>query len=218
MSPMPGYIAHHKSALYDNIRADYYRNDPYVWFSPYLWSFCHLHQNPRITEGMTVLWVSHADENIVCDLVFVVGAILPYQEARERYIAQDTDLAARHFIRGEQHHPEVWRPEAKTYVADMARSYIPHPAVPIADAVDRIRQRERPGTKLLTAVFRRPSAPLRIAAMDELEQIVRERAQERLAGVLGPGGWSPGQEEPLVPVVAHTETAKRSAWRERTLP
>lgn len=215
---MPGYIAHHRSALYDDIRADYYRNDPYVWFSPYLWSFCHLHQNPRIQEGMTVLWVSHADGTIVCDLVFVIGAILPYQEARELYKPQDAELAARHFTRGEQHHHEVWRPEAKTYVADMARSYIPHPAVPIADAVDRIRQRERPGAKPLAAVFRRPSAPLRIAAMEELEQVVRERAQERLTGALGPGGWSPGQEEPLVPAMARTEMAKRPAWGEQTQP
>lgn len=215
---MRGYIVHHKSALYNDIRTDFYRNDPYVWFSPYLWSFCHLNQNPRIEAGMTVLWVSHADETIVCDLVFVVGAILPYREARERYKPQDAELAAHHFTSGEQHHPEVWRPGAKTYMGDMTRSYIPHPAVPIADAVDRIRERERPGAKPLAAVFRRPSVPLRFSEMDELEQFVRERALERITGALGSGGWSSGQEEPLVPVIARTETAKRPAWGEQTEP
>lgn len=78
---MHGYITHRRSAHYEDICADYYRNDPYVWFSPYLWSFCHLHQNPHIGEDMTVLWVSHAKDSIVCDLVFVVGAILPSERS-----------------------------------------------------------------------------------------------------------------------------------------
>jgi hypothetical protein len=29
---MRGYVIHHKSKLYDGVRADLYRNDPYVWF------------------------------------------------------------------------------------------------------------------------------------------------------------------------------------------
>src|SRR6266851_5267717 len=116
---MRGYVIHHKSKLYDNIRADYYRNDPYVWFSPYLWSFCHLNQRPRIEIGMKVLWLSRVDETYVCDLVFVVEEILPFREALARFQDQDVDLAQRHFAQGMKYHEEVNRPDAKTYVADM---------------------------------------------------------------------------------------------------
>ncbi len=45
---MAGYLIHHRSHLFDGIRADYYRNDPYVWFSPYLWSFCHSIKDPEL--------------------------------------------------------------------------------------------------------------------------------------------------------------------------
>src|SRR5438552_6528982 len=97
---MAGYVVHHKTSLYDDVRADYYRNDPYVWFSPYLWSFCHLNQNPRIEVGMTVLWLSRAVRDYVCDLVFVVGEAIPFQEAVRRYMHLDPDLAERHFRQG----------------------------------------------------------------------------------------------------------------------
>lgn len=194
---MPGYVIHHKSALYDGIRADYYRNDPYVWFSPYLWSFCHLNQNLRVEEGMTVLWCSKADATYVCDLVMVVDEILPFNVAFERFASQDADLEHRHFERGMRHHPEVQREGAKTYVADMKRSYIPHPAVPIEGEVDVLRAMEKPGSKPLKVAWARPSVPLRVGDIDRLERIVFDRAETRISDPLGPGGWSPGQEEVL---------------------
>src|SRR5688572_29512919 len=114
---MAGYVVHHKSSLYDGIRADFYYNDPYVWFDPYLWSFCHLNQNPRIERGMTVLWITKADGTFVCDLVFVVSEILPFREALSLFRGQDSNLARYHFDKGMSAHPEVKRDKAKTYVA-----------------------------------------------------------------------------------------------------
>lgn len=192
---MAGYIIHHKSHLYDDIRADYYRNDPYVWFIPYLWSFCHLNQNPRIERGMTILWITKADGTFVCDLVFVVGQILPFREALRIFEEQDGDLARRHFRSGILRHPEVMRAGAKTYIADMQRSFIPHPAVPIEAEIDRVRRHERVGAKPLAIVCRRPTSPLRIEAIDELARIVLANAHHHLRGALGSGGSSPGQQD-----------------------
>lgn len=194
---MAGYLIHHRSHLYDGIRADYYRNDPYVWFSPYLWSFCHLNQRPRVETGMTVLWLSKAEGTFVCDLVFIVVDILPFQAALAEFEPQDVELARRHFRQGMLHHPEVLRAEAKTYVADMTQSYIPHPAVPLETEIDVIRQQEKPWSKPLAIAWGRRTSPLRVDAIDDLERIVRDRAEERLFGPLGQTGWSPGEAEAL---------------------
>lgn len=194
---MPGYLIHHRSHLYDGVRADYYRNDPYVWFSPFLWSFCHLNQKPRVENGMTILWCSKADGSFVCDLVMVVGEIIPFQEARHRYAHLDAELGARHFEQGIRYHPEVLQVGAKTYVADMSRSYIPHPAVPIEREVDSLRAREKPLSKPLKVAWGRRTSPLRVDGIDQLERVVHERARTRISGPLGPSGTSPGQEEAL---------------------
>jgi hypothetical protein len=182
---MAGYIIHHKSALYDGIRADLYQNDPYVWFEPYLWSFCHLNQNPKIERGMTVLWIMKADGTFVCDLVFVVGEILPFRDALNLYQGQDADLARLHFQNGIAAHPEVMREKAKTYVADMRRSYIPHPAVPIEAEIDRVRLRENPDAKPLAVVCSRRTSPLKVRAIDELEKFVSTKAQQHYRDALG---------------------------------
>ena len=182
---MAGYIIHHKSTLYDGIRADLYQNDPYVWFEPYLWSFCHLNQNPKIEKGMTVLWVTKAEGTFVCDLVFVVGEILPFRVALNLYRGQDADLARLHFQNGMAAHPEVMREKAKTYIADMKRSYIPHPAVPIEAEIDKVRLRENSDAKPLAVVCRRRSPPLKVKAIDELENFVFTNAQQHYKGALG---------------------------------
>jgi hypothetical protein len=195
---MRGYVVHHKSKLFDNIRADFYRNDPYVWFSPYLWSFCHLNQNPGIELGMTVLWLSKSDGTFVCDLVFVVKNAVPFHDAVNLYMPLDDDLAEWHFRPGMQYHAaQLAKPNATTYVADMDRSYIPHPAVPLEREVDAVRLRERPQAKPLAIAWARPSVPLRVEAIDELESIVRERAEKHITGALEPGGGSPGQPTAL---------------------
>lgn len=194
---MAGYIVHHKSYLYDGIRADYYRNDPYVWFTPYLWSFCHLNQNPRIEPGMTILWITKSVRTFVCDLVFVVGEILPFREALSLYRGQDDGLAHHHFDRGMAAHPEVMREKAKTYVADMERSYIPHPAVPIEAEIDEMRRREKPKAKPLALVCGRPSVPLRVEGIAALERHIFEKSERHIRGALGSGGLSPGQGDAL---------------------
>lgn len=192
---MRGYVAFHRTALYDGIRADAYRNDPYVWFVPYLWSFCHLNQRPRVTAGMTVLWLSRDDAGTyVCDLVFVVQEVLPYRAARARYASLDTDLGRLHFEQGEEFHGEVVRPGALTYVADMGRSYIPHPSVPIEADIDAVRRRENVNAKPLTVAWRRPSAPLRIGDIDALAEVIATRARTKMRGSLGtvpPNRWWP---------------------------
>lgn len=190
---MAGYIIHHKSTLYGDIRADLYQNDPYVWFEPYLWSFCHLNQNPRVEKGMTILWVTKADGTFVCDLVFVVGEILPFREALNIYRGQDAGLAQLHFQNGMAAHPEVLREKAKTYVADMKRSYIPHPSVPIETEIDRVRLRENPDAQPLAVVCSRPSPPLKVKAIDELENFVFTNAQHHYRGALGSLELSPAQ-------------------------
>ncbi len=176
---MDGYLMHHKTILYDGISADVYFNDPYVWFDPYLWSFCHANQ-ARIEVGMKILWLSKVNGMYCCDLVFVVGEILPIQYARDLYGSQDAVLNEWHYRQGLIHHPKV----KYTFVADMERSYIPHPAVPLEDDVHKLRKRERAEAKPLHIAWRRPSGPLRIQAIDDLEQIVAERAQQRITGSL----------------------------------
>lgn len=175
---MRGYLMHHKTILYDGILADAYFNDPYVWFDPYLWSFCHANQ-ASIDVGMKILWLSKVDGIYCCDLVFVVGEILPIQEACQKYGSKDAVLKEWHFVQGSAHH-DVER----TFVADMEHSYIPHPAVPLEAEVDALRKRERAEASPLHIAWNKPSASLRIEAIDELEQIVVERAQKRITGRL----------------------------------
>lgn len=194
---MAGYLIHHRSHLYEGVRADYYRNDPYVWFSPYLWSFCHLNQRPRVESGMTILWLSKADGTFVCDLVFVVGEVLPFQAARLIHENRDEELAERHFRQGMRHHPEVFRDGAKTYVADMELSYIPHPAVPLEAEINALRAIEKPWSKPLVSAWGRRTSPLRIEDILQVEQTVRARAETRITGPLGPAGSSPGEAEAL---------------------
>lgn len=133
---------------------------------------------------MTVLWITKADGTFVCDLVFVVGEILPFQEALSLFARQDSDLSDRHFHRGIVNHPEVMRKGAKTYVADMERSYIPHPAVRMEAEIDGVRKREKVGAKPLATVCRRPTSPLRIEAIDELAKLVLMNADHHLKGAL----------------------------------
>jgi hypothetical protein len=95
------------------------------------------------------------------------------------------------------HAAQLAKPNATTYVADMDCSYIPHPAVPLEREVDRVRLRERPQAKPLAIAWARPSVPLRINAIDELESVVRERAGKRLTGALGTSGVGSGQPIPL---------------------
>jgi hypothetical protein len=133
---------------------------------------------------MTVLWVTKAEGTFACDLVFVVGEILPFQEALSVFAGQDSDLSHLHFRRGIARHPEVMREEAKTYVANMDRSYIPHPAVPMEAEIDRVRKRENVRAKPLVTVCRRRTSPLRIEAIDELATIVFANADHHLRGAL----------------------------------
>jgi hypothetical protein len=174
-----GYIVHHHTCLYDGVRADKYRNDPYAWTRPYLWSFCHLNQNPRVQNGMTVLFVSRVGLEYPCDMVFRVAARLPFREAHRRYEPLDTRRRAARFAAGIRSHPEVWRPGAPSYVAtrDIETSYVPHPAVRVDHLVDVQRLLQNPNARPLCVVFRRPSVPLRITDVDAIVAYVGQHAQ-----------------------------------------
>jgi hypothetical protein len=179
ISIMRGYVIHHRSRpLGRGLRGDYYFNDPFIWFAPYLWSFCHLNQNPLIEQGMTVVWISkHERQELVCDLIFVVGQIMPFAEALHAFGPRNEGLAFHHFGRGRQQHPEVRRARAKTYIADMRRSYMPVPSVPIANIIDQLRKAQNPASKPLRKICKRPTSPLRILEMDRLSQYIAQRAK-----------------------------------------
>ncbi len=192
---MKGYLAHHYSKLWDGVRADVYRNDPYVWATPYLWSFCHTGQRPKVEPGMTVLWISKDDENrFVCDLVFVVAEILPFAEGLAGFRQTDDGVALDHFLPGiEYHFNYIRKSYAKTYVADMEHSYIPHPAVEVEQEIDQVRLSEWPESKPLGKAWGRQTTPLVIEKLERLEEVVATRAEKRLRGPLPHGNWVPGK-------------------------
>lgn len=172
---MRGYVVHHQTCLYDGVRADRYRNDPYAWARPYLWSFCHLNQNPRVEQGMTVLFVSRVGDEYHCDMVFEVAACLPFREAYRRFAATNRMRRVAHFKEGIRNHPEVKRGRAMSYVAtnDLTTSYIPHPSVRIDHMIDANRLVHNKHAKPLREVLRRPSVPLRIVDIAPIAAYVR---------------------------------------------
>jgi hypothetical protein len=197
---MTGYLIHHHSKLWDGVRADLYRNDPYVWAAPYLWSFCHTNQRPRVEPGMTVLWISKDDENrFVCDLVFVVAEALSFTTGLERFLRTDRGIALDHFLPGIKYHYEyVKQPYAKTYVADMSRSFIPDPAVELEADVDRVRLGTWPSHKPLRKAWGRQTTPLVVPEIDQLTRVVERSSSGRITGPLPAGSWLPG-EGPALP-------------------
>jgi hypothetical protein len=177
---MNGLVVHHKTSLYAGVLADRYRNDPYVWKSPFLWSFCHLKQNPKVTQNMPILWVSRVRSEYLCDLVFVVKEALSFREGFARYGRWPLRRRREHFLEGIRNHPEVLRPNARLYVADMEASFMPHPAVAIDVLVDRIRREQDTEAASLIKAFWRPSVPLKIVNIDPLVEYVSRQAIEKL--------------------------------------
>jgi len=192
---MRGYLVNHQSKLWDGIRADVYRNDPYVWANPYLWTFCHTNQRPRVEAGMTILWMSKDEGGkYVCDLVFVVEEILPFSVALSRFRTRDVGLALDHFLPGiEYHFDYVRQPYARTFVADMSKSFIPQPAVELEQDIDSVRKKERPGCKPLREAWGRQTTPLVINDLNPLAEAVTSRALQKIRGALPAGDWIPGQ-------------------------
>lgn len=190
-----GYLIHHHSKLWEGVRADLYRNDPYVWASPYLWSFCHTNQRPKVQPGMTVLWISKDDQGkFVCDLVFVVAEVLPFTTGLERYLRTSRGVALDHFLPGIKYHYDyVHEPWAKTYVADMSRSFIPHPAVELEADIDRVRLSVWPEYKPLRKAWGRQTTPLLIPDIDPLTAIVEREESRRITGPLPADQWVPGE-------------------------
>lgn len=182
---MRGYLIHHWSKKDVNgYYADVFHNDPYVWHTPYLWSFCHMGSHPKVEPGTVILWLTKL-ENVppfCCDLVFVVGEVLPLIEAKKKYAPHDTILAQTHFQQGLSSHKEAIN--NFTCVADMDRSYIPHPPVPIQEAVDKERKRFNPQVQLLSVSWATRKPLLRLDMIDGLVQYVEDQAQGQYRGPL----------------------------------
>lgn len=120
---MRGYVVHHKTDLYDGVRADRFHNDPWVSTQPYLWSFCHLNQRPRVEKGMTIIWVSKVNGQYLCDLVFVVERIVQFKKGRRRFGVSPT-IRRLHFNEGIANHPEALLPRpGATLLASVGHTF-----------------------------------------------------------------------------------------------
>jgi hypothetical protein len=148
---------------------------------------------------MTVLWLSKDEsQRYVCDLVFVVAEVLPFLEALHRFRQADAGVALDHFLPGiEYHFDYVKKSYAKTFVADMATSYVPHPAVELEPEIDEVRLREQPGSKPLRKAWGRQTTPLVIRDIDGLCEVVATKSRKRIAGPLPAGEWIPGRAQEL---------------------
>jgi hypothetical protein len=180
-----GYVLHHRSDLYDGVRADSYLNDPFVWHDPYLWSFCHARQWPHIEIGTRLYWVSRDNEGeFVCDLVFVVADQIPLATGRRKY-GVDRYVEEYHYDPGYEYHKDYAKESgARTRVAHMDASFIPHPAVPITDVIDELRRKENPSAHLLAEAWHGPTAPLRIEDDRNLFEAIWARAAAKMHGAL----------------------------------
>jgi len=192
---MRGYLLHHWSGQDTNgYYADIFHNDPYVWHVPYLWSFCHMGSHPKVEPGTVILWLTELEGGspFCCDLVFVVGEVLPLIEAMQKYAPGDALLAQTHFQQGLNNHEEAIG--NFTCIADMKRSYIPHPPVPIQDAVDRARRRFDPQSQPLSVSWATRKPLLRFEMIDDLVQYVEDHAQHRYRGPLPNAGAAPSAQ------------------------
>jgi hypothetical protein len=191
MSKMSGaYLLHHSTQRYEGLLADLYLNDPYVWTSPFLWSFCHTRQRPKVEVGTRLYWLSRESSGqYVCDLVFAVGERIPLGDAERRYGSQNPILDEFHFRAGRENHPdyagEAW---AFSCVADMEKSFIPDPEVEIEALVDEIRMAEHPGAAPLRVAWRGPSSPLFVAD----DRLLHEHILAAAAARVDPLPWPSG--------------------------
>lgn len=179
---MRGYLLFHFHKDVHGYATDYFEYDPFVWHDPYLLSFCHMNTKAggAIKPGMVVLGLTRIDNQppFCCSLVFVVADKRPLKEAQRQYSsAQD------HFQRGLRYHPESI--DSFSLIADMDRSYIPRPAVPIQDVVDRERRRLYPNAwKPLSKSWKGQRPLIRLDPVDVLLDYVSTHAQYKHYGVL----------------------------------
>lgn len=150
---MRGYLLFHKYKDVQGYAVDKYGYDPFVWHNPYLWSFCRLNmmagksiQRRDHPSDLVILWLTRVDNHssFCCSLVFYIADKKPLSVAKAQY-----PLAQRHFQEGEKEHYHYYHavPEHFCLIADMNRSYLPKPAVPIEDLVDSERQHRCDPTK-----------------------------------------------------------------------
>ena len=92
-------------------------------------------------------------------------------------------LAQQHFEKGKEYHPET--PRSFSLIADMDRSYIPLPAVPIQDVVDRERRCHYPNAwKPLSKSWKGQRPLIRLDPIDGLVDYVSIHAQYKRYGAL----------------------------------
>lgn len=179
---MRGYLLFHFHKDFQGYATDYFQYDPFVWHDPYLLSFCHMNTKAgqAIKPGMVVLGLTLVDDQppFCCSLVFYVADKKPLSETRVQY-----SLAQHHFEKGKEYHPET--PKSFSLIADMDRSYIPRPAVPIQHVVDRERQRLYPNIwKPLSKSWKGQRPLIHLDPIDGLLDYVSIHAQYKHYGAL----------------------------------
>jgi hypothetical protein len=163
---MRGYLLFHFYKDFQGYATDYFEYDPFVWHNPYLLSFCHMNTKTgqSIKPGIVVLGLTQVDDQppFCCSLVFYFADKKPLSLVREQYSS-----AQCHFEKGKEYHPETLK--SFSLIADMKHSYIPRPAVPVQDFVDKERQRLYPNAwKPLARSWKRQKPLICLDPIDEL--------------------------------------------------
>jgi len=91
-------LAPHHCDIFSGYYADKYLNDPWVWSTPFLWSHCHARSRPsdfgtgrvgpsfvRGKDAVFFMSVHPRTQDVVCDCVFVIDAVVSIEEAECRF-------------------------------------------------------------------------------------------------------------------------------------
>ena len=140
---MAAIVAFHHGITTQGIAIDKYRNDPFVWSRPFLWSHCHARRMPSnfgsgivgpTFKGHDVVFFVHLGQNndVFCDCVFVIDHVNHYSLVEATYVPAHP---SRHY------HFDVGRFPAHansntTYIANNSLSFLPSPPVQVTPWID----------------------------------------------------------------------------------
>lgn len=161
---MAAIVAYHHGIAVGTIAVDVYRNDPFVWSQPYLWSHCHTRQMQStfglgkvgsMINNQDVVFFVHrgTDGEVYCDCVFVIESVEDYFTAEATYSPQHP---ARHY------HFDAGRCPAhvntkKTYIANNKLSFLPSPPVLVTPWIDGFLRPAKLSLREYVAMPRRKS-------------------------------------------------------------
>ncbi|WP_220209425.1 hypothetical protein [Reticulibacter mediterranei] len=186
---MRGYLLFHFHRKVQGYATDYFQYDPFIWHNPYILSFCHMNmitgryiQKCNHPSDIVILGVTRVGGQFCCSLVFYIGDKRPLSVARATF-----PFAKHHFVKGEKGHYAYYHavPEHFSLIADMDRSYIPQPAVPIEDMVNAERQRLYPKRyRPLSQSWKKRRGWIRLDPIDRLLTYVDNHAKYKHYGAL----------------------------------